>query len=458
MGTCAERLAAFAEGVKFEDIPAEVIGRVKLHLLDILGIGLAASDLEYARMVVDTARAWGGAPQSTVLRYGDRLPAPSAVLANGSFTHGLDFDDTHAASITHASTCVVPPALAVGEALHADGKALLTAAVLGYEVITRIGAAAPGAFHHHGFHATPICGAFAAGMVAGKLMGLAPQALVSTLGICGSQAAGLQAFLDDGSWTKRLHPGWAAHGGVIAAQLAARGFRGPKTVLEGRFGLYATHVGSAAFDAEVLTRGLGEDWQAARIAFKPYPVCHFSHASMDAALVLRQKYGVRPEDIEHGEVLVPEDIVPIVCEPLADKQTPTTTYGALFSLPFCAASNLVHGQARLDSFTEAALEDREVLAVAARIGYRVEPWPEFPHTFPGGLRLTLRNGQSVEWREPINRGHPDNPMPAAEVQDKFRHNAARALPADRLETIIGAVERLEDLPRVAELLALCVAP
>jgi 2-methylcitrate dehydratase PrpD len=458
MATCAERLAAFAERLKFEDIPSEVISRVKLHLLDILGIGLAASDLEYARMVVDTARVWGGAPQSTVLRYGDRLPAPSAVLANGSFTHGLDFDDTHAASITHASTCVVPPALAVGEALYADGKALLTAAVIGYEVITRIGAAAPGAFHHHGYHATPICGAFAAGMVAGKLMGLAPEALASTLGICGSQAAGLQAFLDDGSWTKRLHPGWAAHGGVIAAQLAARGFRGPKTVLEGRFGLYATHVGSEAFEAEVLSRGLGEDWQAARIAFKPYPVCHFSHASMDAALVLRRKYGIKPEDIVHGEVLVPEDIVPIVCEPLADKQAPTTTYGALFSLPFCAASNLVHGQARLDSFTEAALEDREVLAVAAKIGYRVEPWPEFPQTFPGGLRLTLRNGQRVEWREPINRGHPDNPMQAAEVQDKFRDNAARALPANRLEAIIATVERLEELPRVAELMALCVAP
>ena len=146
MGTASEGLAAFAEQLKFEDIPSNVIARVKLHILDILGIGLAASDMEFARIVVETVRAWGGTPQSTVLRYGDRLPVPSAVLANGSFTHGLDFDDTHAESITHASTCVVPPALAVGEALHVHGKGLLTAAVIGYEVITRIGAAAPGAF------------------------------------------------------------------------------------------------------------------------------------------------------------------------------------------------------------------------------------------------------------------------------------------------------------------------
>ena len=458
MATQAEKLAMFAEALKFEDIPSEVITRAKLHLLDILGIGLAASPLEYARLVIETVRAWGGVPQSTVLHYGDRLPAPSAVLANGSFTHGLDYDDTHAESITHASTCVVPPALAVGEAMHADGKALLTAAVVGYEVITRLGAAAPGQFHHHGYHATPICGTFAAGMVAGKLMGLTAQALTNTLGICGSQAAGLQAFLDDGSWTKRLHPGWAAHGGIVAAQLAGRGFRGPATVLEGRFGLYATHVGSAAFDVTRLTRGLGQEWEAARIAFKPYPVCHFSHASMDAALHLRQQYQLEPQAIVAGEVLVPEAIVPVVCEPLADKQAPASTYGALFSLPFCVASTLLYGQARLDSFSETALRDQKVLETAAKIGYHVEPWPEFPRTFPGGLRLRLRHGQTVEWREPINRGHPDNPMGADEVRAKFRDNARGVLPDARLDAIIAAIDHLEELPRVSELTRLCVLP
>ena len=245
---------------------------------------------------------------------------------------------------------------------------------------------------------------------------------------------------------------------MVAAQLAARGFQAPKTVLEGRFGLYATHVGSDAFEPQRLTHRLGEEWEAARIAFKPYPVCHFSHASMDAALTLRQKYDVQPRDIVSGEVLVPEAIVPIVCEPLADKQTPATTYGALFSLPFCVASNLVHGYARLDSFTEEALQDAEVLATAAKIGYRVEPWPEFPKSYPGGLRLTLRDGRTLEWREPINRGHPDNPLPPMEVQEKFRDNARRALPEARLEQVIAMVERLEDLPRVADLMALCVAP
>ena len=160
---------------------------------------------------------------------------------------------------------------------------------------------------------------------------------------------------------------------------------------------------------------------------------------MDAALTLQRQHGIRPEDIVSGAVLVPEAIVPIVCEPLADKQTPTTTYGALFSLPFGVATNLVHGHARLDSFTEEALRDQQVLALAAKIGYRVEPWPEFPRTFPGGLRLTLRDGRTLEWREPINRGHPDNPISAAAVQAKFRDNARHALPAERIEAVIAVV-------------------
>ena len=456
MATQAQYLAEFADRLKFEDIPAEVIARAKLHILDILGIGLAASDLEYARLIVETVRAWGGHPQSTIMRYGDRLPIPSAVLANGSFTHGLDFDDTHAESITHASTCVVPPAVAVGEALGVDGKAMLTAAVVGYEVIARIGSAAPGAFHHQGYHPTPICGAFAAGMVTGKLMGLPAQALTHTLGVCGSQAAGLQAFLDDGSWTKRMHPGWAAHSGVVAAQLASRGFQAPATVLEGRFGLFATHVGMEAFDPERLSRGLGEEWETTRIAFKPYPVCHFSHASMDAALILQQEHQFTPDDIVSGEVLVPEGIVPIVCEPLADKQTPTATYGALFSLPFCVATNLIHGRARLDSFTEEALQDKAVLELAGKVGYRVEPMTDFPVYFSGGMRLTLRDGRTVEHREVINRGHPDKPMQTADVQDKFRDNARRALTDERIEAVIEAVDRLDELSSVAELAALCV--
>jgi 2-methylcitrate dehydratase PrpD len=457
METVSRKLAAFAASLRYEHIPSQVIDEIKLHILDTLGIGLAASDLEYAHQILDTVRSWAGPPECTVMNYGDVLPATSAVLANASFAHGLDYDDTHTESITHASACVVPAALAMGEKLHAGGKTVLAAAVAGYETMTRIGLAAPGGFHKHGYHATPICGTFAAGMIAGKLTGLSADALANAMGICGSQAAGLQAFLDDGSWTKRLHAGWAVHSGIVAAQLAGRGFRGPETVIEGRYGVLASHLGPGGFDPERILLHLGETWEASRIALKPYPVCHFSHASMDAARILIKEHRLGPDDIADGAALVPEKIVPIVCEPLEDKQAPATVYGALFSLPFCIATIAVYGKAGLEQFTEAALRDERVLAVAKRIGYRVTAWPQFPRYFSGGAELTLRDGRRLEHLEPINRGNPDNPLGPDEVRRKFRENAARVLPDDRIAMIIETVDRLERLADVAELAAMFVA-
>ena len=456
MWTAAERLAEFAEGLRFEDIPRPVIDEAKQHILDILGISLAASQLPYAAMLGDLVRHWGGRPESTVLVFGDKVPAPSAVLANGGFSHGLDFDDTHTASITHVSTCVVPAALAVGEAVHADGKALLTATIIGNETITRLGMAAPGTLHERGYHATPLCGAFAAALTAGKLLGLGPAAMASALGICGSQAAGIQEFLDDGSWTKRLHPGWAGHSGVVAAQLGRLGFKGPPTVLEGRFGLFSTHVGPGNFDPARLTAGLGTTWETLHISYKPYPCCHFNHAYMDAAQQLMQAHGFMPQDIAELECIVPPEEAPIVCEPPAIKAAPPTTYAALFSLPYCIAVLLVEGNAGLDEFSEVKITDRRILEIASRIRHRVGEVPEFPASLPGWVRVRLQDGRTFERREPLNRGHPANPMTAAEIQAKFRDNASRTLPATQVEAIIQLIDRLESLPCVADLTALCV--
>jgi 2-methylcitrate dehydratase PrpD len=457
METVSQKLAAFAASLRYEHIPQKVIDEIKLHILDTLGIGLAASDLEYAHQILDTIRSWGGPRECTVMKYGDVLPVTSAVLANASFAHGLDFDDTHTESITHASACVAPTALAVGEKLHADGKAVLAAAVAGYETMTRIGLAAPGGFHKHGYHATPICGTFAAGVIAGKLMGISVEALANTMGICGSQAAGLQAFLDDGSWTKRLHAGWAAHSGVVAAQLAGRGFRGPATVIEGRYGVLASHLGQGEFDPGRILLHLGETWEASRIAMKPYPVCHFSHATMDSAKALMQEHHLHPDDIVEGVALVPEKIVSIVCEPLKEKQAPTTVYGALFSLPFCIGTMVVYGTAGLDNFTEASIRDEKVLNIARKIRYQVSPWPQFPRYFSGGLKLVLRDGREVEHLEPINRGNPDHPLEPDDVRRKFRGNASGVLPADRIEQIFETIEKFERVPDVAAFAAMFVA-
>ncbi|PYN71569.1 MAG: hypothetical protein DMD96_35750 [Candidatus Rokuibacteriota bacterium] len=277
--TLAERLAEFAVGLEFEDLPPDVVASVRLRALDILGIALAASTSELAPSVLGALEGWGRGGPCSVAGSNLTAPPPLAALANGALAHGLDFDDTHAVSITHASAVVLPTVLALGEAGGYNGRALVTAAVAGYEAITRLGMAAPGAFHARGWHATAVCGTFAAALAAGRLERLDAGRLTAALGIAGSFASGVIEHLEDGSWVKRVHPGWAAHSGIVAAGLARGGFTGPATILEGRFGFYRTFLGSEPARAPFDT--LGKEWETLRVGFKPYPCCHYNWTCPD---------------------------------------------------------------------------------------------------------------------------------------------------------------------------------
>jgi 2-methylcitrate dehydratase PrpD len=387
---------------------------------------------------------WGGAPEATVFTKAERLPAPNAALANGILAHTLDFDDTHTASITHPSACVVPAAVAAAEAAESSGTTLITSLVAGYEVTARIGLAASGAFHKRGFHGTPLCGAFGATAAAGKIYGLTVRELSHAFGIVGSQAAGIQAFLDDGSWTKRFHAGWAAHSGIMAAQLARAGFVGPTGVLENRFGFLSTHLGPTNFDASLLVEGLGVKWETLDLAIKPYPCCHFIHAFIDAGLHLRKVHGIAAVDIDSVEALVPEAEVPIVCEPMAVKMAPPTRFAALFSLPYCLAVALTRGHIGLDDFGEDEIRDPTIARLARRVSYGTVEAPRFPSVFPGTVRVHLRNGSTFERAEPVNRGHAENPLTSAEVRAKFTAVAGRALSSEGVGLLIAAVDRLEE--------------
>jgi 2-methylcitrate dehydratase PrpD len=375
-----------------------------------------------------------------------------AALANGALAHGLDFDDTHAASITHASAVVVPAVLALAERDGAPGRDVVRACVAGYEAIARLGMAAPGAFHARGWHATSACGAFAAALAAGTLLGLAPRALTSALGLAGSFAGGVMEFLEDGSAVKRLHAGWAAHAGVLAATLAAGGVSGPATVLEGRFGFYRTFLGREP-DAAVFET-LGREWETPRIGFKPYPCCHYNHAYIDCALRLRREHGVSAEQVAGVECLVPAGEVPIVCEPRAVKIAPRTTYEAQFSLPYVVAAALVDGRVGLATFTPERLGDERVLGLAARVEHAVDPASAFPRGFPGWVRLRLADGRVVEAREPDGRGSVARPLPPDAIVEKFRENASSALPRSTIEALESVVLAQDGGPDVRKAVSL----
>ncbi len=418
--TLARRLAEFTADLAFEAIPSEVVASAKLRCLDVLGIALASSRREIAPSLMGALAGWGARGDCTVIGARETAPPPLAILVNGALAHGLDFDDTHAASITHASAVVWPTVLALAEAAGLDGRSAVTAAVAGYEAITRIGMAAPGRFHARGFHATAVCGALAAALAAGKCDKLDAERLTSALGIAGSFASGVLEHLEDGSWVKRVHPGWAGHAGAVAAALA-----------------------------------LGREWETLRVAFKAYPCCHYNHAYLDCALDLRQAHGIEPEAIEGVECVVPEGEVPVVCEPRAAKLAPRTPYDAQFSLPYSVAAALLDGRVGLATYAPARLADPRLLALAARVTHAVDPHSRFPETFPGRVRVRLSGGRVLEAEAAEPRGGPGRPLPPEAIVEKFRDNAAGVLDDHRIAALERAALDLDALREARELTSLC---
>jgi 2-methylcitrate dehydratase PrpD len=379
-----------------------------------------------------------------------RLPAPNAAFANAMLCHGLDFDDTHSDSVSHVSTVVAPAALAAAEAAGTSGRDALAAMVAGNEITCRVGMAAPGAFHARGFHPTAICGIFGGVAAVSRLAELDADVTTSALGIAGSFAGGLFAYLADGTPTKPMHPAWAAHGAHLATRLAVHGAAGPGSVLEGKFGLYHAFLGAEEGEIDIARQlaDLGSRWETPRIAYKPFPVCHFMHGSLGAAAEGAAGRTFVPTEIEDVLVTIPEAGVSLVLEPAAEKRAPRSEYEGKFSLPYSVASLLVRGHVAVGDFTDEAIADPAVLAVAAKVRYETRDYPTYPQAFPGGVRVRLADGNSFEADYPHQKGGPENPLSQAEVREKFRENALLALgePAvERLERALLELDEQDDL-------------
>ncbi|MEU8243077.1 MmgE/PrpD family protein [Actinoplanes missouriensis] len=351
----AVTLAGWVTGLTRDDLPGPVAEAARDHLADAVGCAVAGIRRAAADPALTVARGLGGPPEARLFT-GERLSAVAAAFGNAVAVHALDFDDTHAGGLVHPSAVTVPVALAVGEQTGARGSEVITALVAGLEVVCRLGAAAPHAFHARGLHATAICGPVAAAVTAGKLLGLDAATLTSAIGIAASGASGLLEFLHSPAATKQLHPGTAVANGIMAARLAAAGASGPAGALDGAYGLFRA-LADRDPDAGVLTGGLGERWETTRIEIKPYPACRLTHASIDAA---GEFTGSAPAALT---VTLHPDAVPIVAGP--EKRSPRSAYEAKFSVYWCVAAMIVDGWVDLDTFTD--LDRPDVLALAARI-------------------------------------------------------------------------------------------
>jgi 2-methylcitrate dehydratase PrpD len=440
----SQAIARFVIDLDLTEVPLQVVHKTKLVFLDSLGIALASSTMDFGAMVLNVARKLGGAPQSRLIGTTLKVAAANAVLANGTLAHGLDYDDTLEEAIVHTGCVAATVALAVGEETVATGKAILEAAIAATEVMCKVGLVAPGKFHARGFHPTALCSTFGAAAAAGKLYGLKLSEWSDAFGVCGSQSSGIIEYLSDGTWTKRLHPGWSAHGGVVAALLGREGFRGPANVFEGKHGFYSSFGGDNQYRFEKLLE-LGKEWETPRLAFKSYPCGSISHPYMDCALKLKQKYDPAPAQIREVVCRTAEGPVHRLWEPLADKQRPVSSYGAKFSLPYSLAVMLVRGRAGLAEFTDEAIRDPEVLKLAAKVRYVLDSSIDYPRHFSGHVKIFLNDGTLLEENQAHPRGGYEDPLAPDEVVEKFRANARLALTESRVNQVLDSVQRLEQL-------------
>jgi 2-methylcitrate dehydratase PrpD len=452
--TLLQRMSGFAAGVSYDALPGDVIESVKQRILDTIGICLAAAHLATSKMALELVRTWGGPQEATVIGFGQRCPVSSAGFVNGVLAHSLDFDDTHLPSVLHPSASIIPTALAVGEATGASGRDVIAASAAGYEICVRTGMAAydralgNSVFFERGWHATSICGALAAAVVAAKLYGQDAGGIGHALGIATSMGSGILEANRAGGSVKRLHCGWAAHSGIIAAQAARAGITSPLTAFEGRFGFYQAFCGGQHHDDEI-TGGLGSDWCVPGIFYKPYPTNHFTHAGIDAALRLRDR--VRIDEIDYIELGVASPTLRTIAQPAEEKARPQSGYHAQFSGPFTVAAALIGGSGLgvgLDDFTDERVHDKRYLDLAAKVHCVASPECDaiFPNQFPALLTIRTVDGKSFEERVLANRGGPGNPLTPAELFAKFSSNAGGLLSASGASNLAGAIASFEDQP------------
>lgn len=413
--TPLERLAEWICATTPDGIPPDQHRLARFRLIDSLGLIAAALDHDVSRSLQEFAAANPGAGAMLLSTGRPTLPA-TAALVHGSLAHARDFDDTFIDSVIHPGSTVIAATLAAAEPIDAPFEALSAAIVIGYEVAARLGAPAGRGFHAHGFHATGIVGPIAAAAAAGHLMNLDAGRLADAMGLATSMSGGLLAFLGDGGWSKWLHTGWSAHGGLVAAQLAAGGFRGPRQALDHRYGLYGAFLRQPGLDFSQLTEGLDDRWLGASAQAKLYPCAHVIQPYIDAALALRsEKLAI--ESIDTISCVMAPWALPIVGEPRDIKIAPRNDLEAIASLPFMVAAALVDGRVDLATLAPASIQRPDIRALAARIA--CEPDASLGTGFDGRIEVLRRYGA------PLSRHIAISTPSEAQLIAKFQTNTAR---------------------------------
>lgn len=408
MHLIAGTFAAWATTLDPDQIPAETRDQIGLHLADAIGLVAAAWNTEPGSTSRDVARDLGGTGSDLLFDRAGIHPAASA-LAHGTLIHTLDYDDTFPDSVIHPMSVLAPAAWAVSDD-DTSGEEILIALAAGGEFLARLGAEAGRSLHARGFQATSVFGPLASALVVGVLRKRSRESIAAAMGLAGSMSGGVLEFLSDGTWSKRLHPGWAAHGGVIADMHASRGFPGPASIIEGRHGLFSSFLSREVL-ADDVVGDLGEVWEARHVELKLYPCAHVIHPFIAMAADLSTRCGAI-DTIAEVQCTVAPWYVPIVCEPRAEKLEPTGEYQARTSLMLAVAVALLDGDVGASSFDLDSVRRLDVRALAERV--TVIEDRELDAGFGARIQIRLRDGTLIDGDGALQT---DVPLRA---QDKFR--------------------------------------
>jgi 2-methylcitrate dehydratase PrpD len=462
--TISQVLADFIVGLEYSRIPAPIRERAKMRVLDFLGVALAGSRIPSSRIMIEVVKELGGTRESTIVGEKMKVSCTQAALANGTMAHASDYDDDHRSATMHPGAAVVPAALAMAERERCKGSRLIEAIVAGYEVICRVGEAFLGTQYHEGFHPTGACGVFGAAAAAAKILNLSSEEIVWAFGIAGTQASGLEEWKADGTWTKRMHPGRASQSGILAALLAKKGYTGPATIFEGKYGFLNAFSFERTYDPKKITERLGDVFIGHDTAFKPYPCCRFLHQVIDGVLDMVRKGSLTPEDIKEVRIRTFKVGIDTLMKPEERRYRPKTIVDAQFSIPFVVGAAVVRKRISLAEFTEESIRNPRILEIASKV--KGEEDPEFtrgyPGRFPTSIEIELSHGSTLKGFVDIPSGDPgkkeyfENPARFdQEIREKFLQLISAVPPFSRRgRKIVSKVKGLDGPGDISKLMRL----
>ena len=416
--TIAEEFSSWSKTLSVKDIPEKTQSTLKFLLKDICGIILSARNENYVKSLVETYK---GSGNLVSLGHSERFDLFSSAIIAGTAAHGEDFDDTFEGNPMHVGATMIPAMLSAAQKFNLNGDQILKGLTIGSELICRLALVAPTAMHKQSFHPTAVCGTFGVAAGLSSVLDLTEKQMVSALGIAGSFTSGIIEYLAEGSWTKRVHPGWSANSGMNAALIAKSGFYGPRTVFEGEHGFFeAFALKEIERDYSHLTDGLGKRWENQNLAFKPFACGTMAQPFVDCAIKIRKKIK-NLNNISSITAKVGEGTVHRLWEPLKEKKNPSTPYSAKFSVPYCVAVGFIRGDAGLNEFNEKSINDKQILNLASKVNYEIDPNNEYPKNYTGTLICKTSENEFTE-HQPCFRGGIKEPLTKDDFDKKYNAN------------------------------------